>query len=602
MKKLQRFRPIITSAQEAVVKNHCQPHDLGGIMENERKNPFIYFEDETKEGECMNEQESTEQIKKSVNPFIRLAFVHIDDNDVDELAVNSSIGDDIVTDVSSEKHTVQVTEDSSVQQHTTALAAPNPTAALVALERCEVVAADNPVADTAATEPSPKIMAYPIAKSFMEKITFTVNHESIYAYNGLFYVHMTRTALVKLAFRFCVKVVGNATRISLAKEVADQLILLCEDINGGVTPNYNIIAFENCVLNITNGEYIEPDASNGCFHHLRAAYNPYYANPAYCPNFMAYLNSITRGKPKLIERILELVAVLLSPLRPKKIFVLRGSPSAGKSVFLALIENICAEGDTIPLDFEQMSSKFGLASADGKSIIINTDAPDAPLNKSQAAILKKLSSSDDRITVEEKFCTPRVMDSDRIKVVMATNFRIRCYTGDPGVDDRLTYFVFPDTVPEDKIVLDLSRLLLSERDAIVSLAMTRLSGIVARKFHFSGQEETDSIMAELDAYKPVSAEDTLADFVDARLVFEPDAFVTAHELYDDCTAFCNGSPLFPTVEKFSTELNKILGDRVKNDRGPVFQGRARGKRGVRLRTQSDNASNGITQPFVHVDT
>ena len=306
-----------------------------------------------------------------------------------------------------------------------------------------------------------------------------------------------------------------------------------------------------------------------------------------CPHFTAFLNSVTGGNPALVQRLWELTAVLLTPMRLKCLPTLFGKPSSGKSVFISLIKKLHAHGDCFPLTFDRLVDRFSLSYASTANLITYFDIPNKRLNAKESAMLKSLCSTEDDLAVEAKGGAVSTLSSSRLKVLLATNFPIRGYTRDEALDERITYFIFPFGVPKENRIEHLSDLLASEADTIISTALFKyLPVILANNFRFSGEVATGELFDRLTAYMPEDDEAAIFDFIAERIENAPDNKVSTAELYAEFTKYCDGYAIFPTDKKFSEAFVKAIGERATKCRLPVNGKSVNGYRGIRLKPQT----------------
>ena len=202
-------------------------------------------------------------------------------------------------------------------------------------------------------------------------------------------------------------------------------------------------------------------------------------------------------------------------------------------------------------------------------------------------MLKSLCSTEDDLAVESKGKAVTTLSSSRLKVILATNFPIRGYTRDEALEERLTYFVFPNSIPKEARVEHLSDLLAGEGDAIVSTAILKyLPQILASNFRFSGEPETEALFDSLTTYIPEDDEAVIFDFIDNRIEDAPGNKISTAELYAEFTKYCDGYAIFPTDKKFSEAFVKAIGERATKCRLPVNGKSVNGYRGIRLKPQT----------------
>ncbi len=138
----------------------------------------------------------------------------------------------------------------------------------------------------------------------------------------------------------------------------------------------------------------------------------------------------------------------------------------GKSVFIALLEHIMGKSKSIGINLSEIN-RHSSASFIGKSLIVGRDS-DAFVSKKGVSLIKNYSG-DKYVTVEPKggFQYDALVEG---KIVVSTNYLIRCADRSFGWFRRLLPIPFPNTFPQnDKFEKDLYRHI----DGIVSYLVVR---------------------------------------------------------------------------------------------------------------------------------
>ncbi len=430
----------------------------------------------------------------------------------------------------------------------------------------------------------PKISPFAIMRRFVEQKAVLVIRSDIYVFAVNHYRRLTKDDAKTLISSFCHSVVGEDVTTRLVSEVLGQLKAYEPIIDNGAIVDDRLIASQSGLYDLRIGTFITPHPSQRCFHFLPHRIAPELVGEMFCPHFTAFLNSVTGGNPALIQRLWELTAVLLTPMRIKCLPTLFGPPSSGKSVFIALMKKLHTHGDCFPLTFDRLTDRFSLSYAAAANLITYFDIPQKRLAAKETAMLKSLCSTEDDLAVEAKGGAVSTLSSSRLKVLLATNFPIRGYTRDEALDERITYFIFPFGVPKENRIEHLSDLLASEADAIISTALLKyLPVILANNFRFSGDAETNELFDYLTKCVPEDDEAAIFDFIDERIEYVPDNKVSTAELFAEFVKSCDGYAIFPTDKKFSEAFAKAIGKRASKCRLPVNGKSVNGYRGISLK-------------------
>ena len=447
---------------------------------------------------------------------------------------------------------------------------------------------DNSARETLATQTShptpPKTTPFSIMRRFVEQHAVLVIRGELYIYATNYYRRLLKDDAKTMISTFCHSIVGEEVTTRLVSEVLGQLRAYAPVIDNEAIVDDSLIASTNGLYDLRNSSFIAHLPTQRCFHFLPYRIDPAFVGEQFCPKFTAFLNSVTGGNPALIQRLWELTAILLTPMRIKCLPTLFGPPSSGKSVYISLIKKLHAHGDCFPLTFDRLTDRFSLSYAATANLITYFDIPNKRLSAKETAMLKSLCSTEDDIAVEAKSGAVSSLSSSRLKVLLASNFALRSYTRDEAFEERLTYFVFPNAISKKERVEHLSDLLAREGNAIVSTAILRyLPQILASNFHFSGEAETAKLFDKMTNSLPEDENIVLYDFIYRCIEDVPENKVATGELYTAFTVFCGDYPVFESDRKFSEAFAKAMGERATKCRVLVNGKSVNGYRGIRLK-------------------
>ena len=430
----------------------------------------------------------------------------------------------------------------------------------------------------------PKITTYSIMQQFLAKIPVLIIHDEIYLFSGTYYRHISIEDARAIMLSFCHEIIGDSVTTRITNEVLGLLTSYESIKDNDAVVDDSLIAARNCLYNIRTGAFIAPSYKQRCFHFLPHNLDLRFVDEQFCPRFSGFLSQITSGNSALIRRLWELTAILLTPLRIKNLLVLFGPPSSGKSVFISLIKKLLVQGDCFPLTFARLTDRFSLYYAAKANVITYPDIPNKRLSAKETAMLKSLCSTEDDIAVEGKGKEITSLSSSRLKILLASNFPLRGYTYDEAFDERLTYFIFPNSTPKESRIEHLSDILAGEADAIISTALLKyLPNLLNSNCKFSGELETQELFDKLTSYLPENEDESLINFIDDCIIDSPDSKVSTAELFTRYTKYCNGYPMYPSDRKFSEALFKALKDRVKKCRVMVNGNSVNGYKDIMLK-------------------
>mgnify|MGYP002518019044 CR=1 FL=1 len=189
---------------------------------------------------------------------------------------------------------------------------------------------------------------------------------------------------------------------------------------------------------------------------------------ATCPSFVKFVEDTTGGRPDLIKRLLMALGYLLVETRRGKFFFLAGfKPNTGKSVLFNFIQRLYPQDAVSNLPVGDLGGRFESEALLHSRINISLDLPQEPLSASAVAKLKQITGGD-TVEVQRKGKTSKKLDHP-VKLVFASNSRLRLKKYDKAFWNRLIYLPFENTVKNEDP--DLGEKLWNERDGIVSILL-----------------------------------------------------------------------------------------------------------------------------------
>ena len=194
---------------------------------------------------------------------------------------------------------------------------------------------------------------------------------------------------------------------------------------------------------------------------LNASYN----KDATCKVFKKFIKDTTGGREDLKKRLLMALGYLLVNTTRGKFFFLAGfKPNTGKSVLFNFIQRLYPPESVSNLPVGDLGGRFESEALLHSRINISLDLPQEPLSASAVAKLKQITGGD-TVEVQRKGKTSKKLDHP-VKLVFASNSRLRLKKDDTAFWNRLIYLPFENTVTEEDP--DLSEKLWNERDGIVT--------------------------------------------------------------------------------------------------------------------------------------
>ena len=433
-----------------------------------------------------------------------------------------------------------------------------------------------------------KINPHALMKAFVERFLILVSGGVVYYYDRFFYRRLTEDETRTKIEMFCTEIVGNAVNTRLVSEIYGQLLHYAPVIFDDLIIDDRLIASESGLYDIRSRMFITPHPSQRCFHYLPTYISAEYAGEEKCPRFSGFICSVAGGNAALIQRMWELTALLLTPMRLKMLPILFGLPSSGKSVYVSVIKKLHLRGDSFSLTFKKLAGRFGLYYACHANVITYYDAPDRKLDAEEVAILKSICSTDDAITVEKKGAEVRELVSTRLKILISSNFMVRGYTNDAGLDSRIRYFAFVNSIPANEQVEHLADLIVSEAPAIVSTAILKyLPPVMDRGFVLSGEAETQILLEQLSTAVITDENEKIRKFIEDCIVSVPGNKISTAVLHTAFIKYCKGSIHFKLDSKFSAAFRAAIGNAAEKCRISVGEKSVNGFTNIALKPMKD---------------
>jgi hypothetical protein len=191
----------------------------------------------------------------------------------------------------------------------------------------------------------------------------------VFAFNGKFYESIDGAVFKKVLIDVLERIrVGYNFIVNHRNRVID----FCIDnlIEKDITPERNLIPFQNCLLN-TNTMEILPHSPK---HDILYCLNYEYDKDAKCTQWLKFLAQVLpkEGLISVLQEYLGLLFVNRDEIKLEQMLVLLGGGSNGKSVVFETIFRILGERNVSTYDISALikgnSSDYNLAAIDGKIV------------------------------------------------------------------------------------------------------------------------------------------------------------------------------------------------------------------------------------------
>lgn len=343
------------------------------------------------------------------------------------------------------------------------------------------------------------------------------------------------------------------------------------------------INFKNCVLDIKNRKTYPHDSDYMFTSHIDAEYtesSPYDFS-INGKKFLKFLDDCTEGDPQKIKSLQQLTGYIISnEWRAKKFFVLMGQPHTGKSIWLELFRALIGTKYTTSLTLKQLSeNRFMTAELLHSKLNVTAEMDESGTLKA-TDIIKALTGGD-LITAEKKGKDPFHFQS-KTKLVACGNQMplLKKLDGTTAFTDRIAFFIFNNSIPENQRDKSLIKKLLSEKDFIVKWAIEGLEDLVDNDYVFMESEDArrfkERYISQLNNVQEFARDRCITDINDR------DMKTHRKQLYPAYKGFCqeNGLRAVSKVE-FYVEIEKLGIEASKfrlNGSAPLW-----GYRGIELK-------------------
>lgn len=177
------------------------------------------------------------------------------------------------------------------------------------------------------------------------------------------------------------------------------------------------INLRNGVVDVVNGNLLEHSPTYGFKYILPYAYQPEKKSEF----FLDWLDTISMGRPEVMEAMLDIMGYCFIPGYPDHVFaVLTGTGNNGKSTFIKLIGALLGKSNYTAISLNQLTAnRFMPALLDGKLANVSSELGDVNLSAMQLETLKLLSGGDE-LAVENKGETGYMLKSSA-KLIFSMN-------------------------------------------------------------------------------------------------------------------------------------------------------------------------------------
>ncbi len=296
------------------------------------------------------------------------------------------------------------------------------------------------------------------------------------------------------------------------------------------SPEKNMVAFQNCVLNTDTGEILAHSPDYLLFYRIEAQYLPCGSLPP-TDHFDHFLYTVSGGDPDLTERIWQFIGYCLTPdICAKAVFLLQGVSHSGKSVLSNLIRKLFSDGAVLSLQAHSLSGRFNKSELRGRALCVSADMPCKVLDNDSVSIIKQLSG-DDELSGEVKHKRLAQFET-QAKLIMATNHPLVFKNPDTAMLNRIVVIPFRYSIPRENWDTHLTEKILRERDGIVTKAIAAYARLRRNRYFFAGSYDLNDIPMEVSDLSLTDVPTLIQRFLLENCESCADSGVFSQDLYD----------------------------------------------------------------------
>lgn len=375
--------------------------------------------------------------------------------------------------------------------------------------------------------------AYGIMRRFIQTVKTVTFNGRIYVYDGRYFVDRSSSDEIKSMILDMFREEIKDNQPAFINNVVEYMkIEPCIKIKDSHIRT-DIVSFKNGVIDLKTGELKAHSPEYLTMYSINAQYVPNCFPPT--PYWDNYLMKLSGNNPELIERIYQMIGLIITPdTNAKALFLCQGPGNSGKSILIRLLEKLFASPlSCFPIQADKLKNQFMLSELFGRNLINCQDMPNEALDVKAVSVLKAISGND-TISSDVKFKSA-ISFHCRARVILTSNFAVVCKSKDDAFYSRLVAIPCVNVIPKSEQNPYLLDHLLSEVDGIVSKAIPAYFRLVQNGYKFAG----DFLPNEAINFNENYSEDVelnIYNFAMSTFEYDTNGIVftdDAHELYQN---------------------------------------------------------------------
>lgn len=247
--------------------------------------------------------------------------------------------------------------------------------------------------------------------------------------------------------------------------------------------NYNLINFENCMLNL---DTMETDAHSPEYKSTIQIPCKWCGEPAPTPIFDKYIKHLAAEEPAAEQTLLEMIGFTISNIpisKYKKSLFIIGEGNSGKTQFPNLLTRLIGSKNSCAMPFSKLEGRFQIANLYNKRLAVDDDCRN--VNGYEISNFKSMTGGGQLDGERKNEQDAPSFQYNGLYIVLANNLPL--FGGDKGehVYKRIIPIQCGSAVPEEKQDPDLLDKLYQERNGIITKAVQALKRTIESGYKFT---------------------------------------------------------------------------------------------------------------------
>lgn len=286
------------------------------------------------------------------------------------------------------------------------------------------------------------------------------------------------------------------------------------------------INFKNCILNVRDGIVIEHTPKLISNIQMNVNYN----KDAKCPKFVEWIE----GRFNNIEdiRVIQEIMgyLMVENIKARKFFIIHGASNSGKSTLLKIINDIIGENNISSIEVQRLEEQFKTAHLKDKIANIFDDIPASKI-KENSIIKALVSGTPMNVEFKYKDCFEF---KNKARLLFTCNELPISMDRTTGYYNRCLILSMDNVVDKEKIDVNLTGELLSEKSGIVNWAVEGLKRLMENGYNFTS---STSINENITMYKDQN--DSLQMFIDENCKKDDDLYISMSNFKSAYSKYCD---------------------------------------------------------------